>query len=88
MVKSAFHDLFPADQAEDLEMRSVLLRGLSKWLEAGEMTEAEAAKRLGTTQARVSEIKNGKIAHFSLDMLVKLARRAGLHPRIELDIAA
>jgi predicted XRE-type DNA-binding protein len=44
--------------------------------------------RLGITQARVSEIKNGKINRFSLSMLVRLAGRAGLRPDIRFQKAA
>src|SRR2546429_1143989 len=36
------------------------------------------------TQARVSDIKRGKIGRFSLDMLVRLASRAGLQPTLTL----
>lgn len=51
------------------------------------MTQTAVAKKLGVTQARVSDIKNGKINQFSVDKLVKLASRAGLHPRMQLDVA-
>jgi len=34
---------------------------------------------LGVSQARVSDLMNGKFNKFSLDMLAKLAERAGLH---------
>ena len=42
------------------------------------MTQTEAAKVLGITQARVSDLRHGKISQFSLDLLVRLAARAGL----------
>jgi len=32
----------------------------------------------------VSDIKRGKFSQFSLDMLVRLASRAGLKPRLKL----
>jgi predicted XRE-type DNA-binding protein len=48
------------------------------------LTQTQAAKVLGITQARVSDIKRGKIAQFSLDMLVRLASRAGLKPKMKL----
>ena len=80
MAKSVFHDLFPAEEAAELEMRAKLLAGINKWLNGSGLTQVEAAKRLGITQARVSEIKNGKINRFSLSMLVRLAERAGLRP--------
>lgn len=83
-VRSVFYDLFPEDQAAEMEMRSLLLRGLKHWLENSGMTQTEAAKALRITQARVSDIKRGKISQFSLDLLVRLATRAGLHPKLKL----
>jgi predicted XRE-type DNA-binding protein len=44
----------------------------------------EAAEKRGVSQARISEIKNGKISRFTIDKLVTLATRAGLHPRMQL----
>lgn len=44
---------------------------------------SHAAEHLGITQARVSEIKHGKIDRFSLSMLVRLAQRTGLRPCIQ-----
>jgi predicted XRE-type DNA-binding protein len=88
MARSVFHDLFPEEEAAELEMRAKLLSGISKWLDKSELTQTEAAKQLGVTQARISEIKNGKINRFSLSMLVRLAQRAGLRPGIKLQKAA
>lgn len=67
-----------------VRIRSMLLAGLTRWLSTAGMTQTEAAKELGVTQARISDIKRGKINQFSLDLLVRLAARAGLHPRMEL----
>lgn len=83
-ARSVFQDLYSEDQAAEMEMRSLLLIGLSRWLENSGMTQTEAAKALGVTQARVSDIKRGKISQFSLDLLVRLASRAGLHPKLKL----
>jgi predicted XRE-type DNA-binding protein len=79
-----FRDLFPKAEAEELEIRSVLLMGLDRWLLASGMTQTEAAKVLGVTQARISDIRRGKINQFSLDLLVRLAARAGLRPTLKL----
>jgi len=83
-VQSVFRDLYPEDQAAEMEMRSLLLQGLGTWLAGAGMTQTEAAKVLGITQARVSDIKRGKISSFSLDLLVRLAARAGLNPKLRL----
>jgi predicted XRE-type DNA-binding protein len=42
------------------------------------MTQLEAARVLGITQAQVSGIRRGKINQFSKDPLVRLASRAGV----------
>jgi predicted XRE-type DNA-binding protein len=72
--RSAFYDLFPWDKADELVMRAT--SGLERCLKKSKLTRAQAAKALRITQARVSDIKRGKIGQFSLDMLVRLASRA------------
>jgi predicted XRE-type DNA-binding protein len=81
--RSVFYDLFPAEKAAEMEMRAQLLMGLEHWLEKSRMTQAEAAKVLSVTQARVSDLKRGKIDRFSMDLLVRLAARAGLKPKLK-----
>ena len=82
--RGVFHDLFDADEAAELTMRAHLLRGLQSWLADSGLTQSAAAAELGVTQARVSDIKRGKIGSFSLDLLVRLAARAGLRPELRL----
>ena len=68
----------------DLALLCKLVRGLQSWLSESGLTQTDAAAELGVTQARVSDIKRGKIGSFSLDLLVRLAARAGLRPRLQL----
>lgn len=82
--RGVFRELFSEAEAEELEIRAELLRGLNRWLSGKDLTQVEAAKELGVTQARISDIKRGKINQFSMDLLVRLAARAGLHPRLKL----
>jgi predicted XRE-type DNA-binding protein len=85
--RSVLLDLAASDEeAIELEMRSTLLQGLERWLASSELTRIEAARVLGITRARVSDLKRGKISQFSLVMLVHLATRAGLHPTAELAV--
>ena len=83
---SVFDDpaLFDPARGAELKMRAELLRALEAWLRESGQTQTAAAKVLGVTQARVSDIKRGKINSFSLDLLVRLAARAGLHPTLVL----
>ncbi|MBK7146638.1 MAG: XRE family transcriptional regulator [Xanthomonadales bacterium] len=83
---SVFDDiaLFDASRGAELKMRATLLFGLQQWLVGTGQTQAAAAQLLEVTQARVSDIKRGKISDFSLDLLVRLAQRAGLRPELRL----
>jgi predicted XRE-type DNA-binding protein len=83
-ARSVCYDLFPPEKAAEMEMCAQLLIGLEHWLEKSRMTQAEAAKVLRATQARVSDLKRGKIDRFSMDLLVRVAARAGLKPKLKL----
>ncbi len=83
-VPNVFEDLYSADQAAEMEIRAQLLHGLTDWLKASGLTQIQAAKALGVTQARISNLHRGKINRFSLDLLVRLAARAGLRPKLRL----
>lgn len=85
--QSVFADLFSPEEAVELEIRADLLTGLTKWLTQSELTETAAAQRLGISQTDIANIQQGKINAFNLDTLVRIATRAGLHPRIELKAA-
>ena len=84
---NVFTDLgFPPEEAAILAMRADLMAQLRLVIEKRDWTQAEAAQKLGISQSRVSDLMRGKWDKFSLDMLVTLATRAGLH--CELKLAA
>jgi predicted XRE-type DNA-binding protein len=83
--RSVFRDLFSREEAVDLECRAAVLRGLERWLKSNGLTHAAAAKALGVTRARMSDIERGKISKLSLGLLIRLAVRAGLQPTMSLD---
>jgi predicted XRE-type DNA-binding protein len=73
---------------EDLKLRSVLMIEIEKHIKHEKWTQAEAAKRLGVTQPRISNLMRGKINSFGLDMLVKMATAAGLRITLRVKKAA
>jgi predicted XRE-type DNA-binding protein len=82
---NVFEDLgFDPAEAKVMAMRVELLVSLQKRIEEDGLTQAETAKRLHITQPRVSKIKRGAWKDFSLDMLLTLAARAGLHAELRL----
>lgn len=82
---NVFTDLgFDDAEAQVLALRAEAMIRLSEHLLAQGWTQAEAARHLGITQPRVSRLLKGAWQDFSLDMLLTLAARAGLHPHLQL----
>jgi hypothetical protein len=52
-------------------------------IKARKLTQARAAKLLGVSQSRVSDLVRGKWEKFSLEMLITLATRAGIQVHIK-----
>jgi predicted XRE-type DNA-binding protein len=74
-----FLDLgFPPHEAEVMLLRAKLAEALRVWMERKKLTQAQAAKRFGISQPRVSEIKRGKVELLSLDYLVGLCAKVGI----------
>jgi predicted XRE-type DNA-binding protein len=77
---NVFIDLgYPPDEAAILQMRADLMADLRKFIKTKRLTQAKAAKILGVSQSRVSDLMRGKWEKFSLEMLIALATKAGMH---------
>ena len=75
---NVFRDLgFSAEEAENLKVRADLMIQLTKLIKAKGLTQARAARLLGVTQPRVSDLVRGKIDRFSIDGLVEMLGHAG-----------
>lgn len=72
-------------EAENMKLRSALMMALDEHIKRQGWTQAEAARRLGVTQPRMSDLMRGKINLFGLDTLVNMVAALGLH--IEMRIA-
>src|SRR3990172_6152570 len=80
---NVFRDLgFPAQEAEHLRVRSLLMAHLRKVIEGRRLTQRQAAALLGVTQPRVSDLARGKIERFSIDALVAMLASAGVRVQI------
>ena len=83
VVKSSgnvFIDLgYSPDEAAILQMRADLMADLRKWIKTKRLTQTKAAEILGVSQSRVSDLIRGKWERFSLEMLITLATRVGMH---------
>jgi predicted XRE-type DNA-binding protein len=90
-TKNVFADLgFGAEEAANLQVRARLMAEIEKHIRAQRLTQKEAAKRLGVTQPRVSNLLRGKIDLFSTDALITMLAHAGLKVdiRVKSSVAA
>ena len=71
-------------EAANMKLRSELMIALKQRIARLELSQAEAAKQLGVTQPRVSDLMRGKINLFGLDALVNMASAFGL--RVDLQV--
>lgn len=76
---NVFLDLgFPPHEAAIMLLRCELAEALRQWMTRESLTQAQAAKRLGVVQPRISEIARNKVDKLSLDYLVGLCAKAGV----------
>ncbi len=80
---NVFRDIgFGAAEAESLRARSLLMIKIEKLIASRGWTQAEAAKALGVSQPRISDLVRGKFGKFSVDMLIEMLGRAGVEVTI------
>ena len=82
---NVFRDLgFAPAEAENLRIRTELMIRLEKLIDSSDWTQREAARLLGVTQPRISDLVRGKVDRFSIDSLIEMLGRAGLEVRLTL----
>jgi len=75
-------------QAENMKLRSALIIALKDHIARTGLSQSQAAKLLGVTQPRISDLMRGKIELFGLDTLVNMIGAAGLHVEMRVSDAA
>ena len=93
MSKKRFDNVWDAiedtpAQAENMKLRSTLIMALKDHIARTGLSQSEAAKLLGVTQPRISDLMRGKIELFGLDTLVNMIGAAGLHVEMRVSNAA
>ena len=82
---NVFRDVgFSKEKAEHLRVRAALMVALEKAVAKRGLTQAQAAKLLGVTQPRVSDLLRGRIDLFSVDTLIDMLARLGIGVRFTL----
>ena len=76
------------EEAAQMKIRSALMIAVKKHIKAQGWTQVEAARHLGVTQPRISDLMRGKIALFGTDSLIALLAAAGLEVEVSVKEAA
>ena len=76
---NVFKDIgFPAKEAANLLIRADLMILAAQTLKNRKLTQVRAARLLGVSQPRVSDLVRGRIDLFSIDSLVEILAKLGV----------
>lgn len=75
-------------ERESMKIKSRLMMDIERCIKKQGLTQKQAAKKMGVTQPRVSDLVRGKINRFTIDMLVIMLARLGMHVEVTLMDAA
>lgn len=75
-------------EAKNLKLRSMLMMEIDRYVEESGLTQAEAAKRMKTTQPRLNDVLRGKIEKCTIDRLVNMLGAAGRQVSLRVSDAA
>lgn len=74
--------------AANLQLRSALMMQVANYVEESGLTQAEAARKLGTTQPRLNDVIKGRIEKCTVDRLVNMLASVGYKVDIIISHAA
>lgn len=79
--------LAETDQAisEKLAIKESLMTELAEWIDEKKLKQADAAKILGVTRPRVSDVINKKAIKFTIDALVSMVVKTGKHVQLSVQ---
>ena len=75
---------FSPAEAENLRIRAKMMIALNDYIQKRKITQTRAARIMGVSQPRISDLVRGKIGLFTIDTLVNMVAAAGL--KVDVDI--
>ena len=72
------------EEAAHMTLRTELMIDLQRIVAGWNLTQTEAARRLGITQPRLNDLVRGRFNKFSLHALVDLVAKAGMTVHMEI----
>jgi predicted XRE-type DNA-binding protein len=86
-VYSEFTMKMSRDDATIQSLRSDVALQIARFVQRQELSQAAAAKLLRIPQPTLSKIANGRVSELSLELLLRIAVRAGLHLVLQIGAA-
>lgn len=82
ITKGSVFDAIEEDAgvAEQLKIKAALMDCIRSYIKENDLTQQEAADLMGVQRSRIGDVSRGHIDVFSIDALVAMAARVGLHP--------
>lgn len=85
---NVFTDLgFDPEESENLRIRADLMIRLAGLIERRGLTQVKAARLLGVSQPRISDLVRGRIDRFSVDSLIEMLGHAGARVTVQVRVA-
>lgn len=72
-------------EAYNRQLRADLMTAIRSQVDRFGWSQSVAADNLGVTQPRISDLYRGKLSKFSLDALVNLGSKVGVHIDVRID---
>lgn len=85
--KSVWDALEPS-QSANIKLRSELMIQISEYVKKSGLTQAQAAKKLNTTQPRLNDVMKGRIDKCTVDRLVNMLDCVGYEVNMTVSVAA
>jgi len=70
--------------AEKLAIKHLLMEEVSTWMDKNDLLQLDAAKILGVTRPRISDVVRKQTDKFTIDALVDMLSRAGKHVQMKV----
>lgn len=77
---NVFEDLgFDKAEAANLRIRAELMITIKRYIAKHKLTQKKAATLMGVDQPRISKLLKGHIDLFTIDILIQMLERVGVH---------
>ncbi|CAN2041530.1 XRE family transcriptional regulator [Candidatus Magnetomoraceae bacterium gMMP-15] len=75
-------------EAENLKLRAKMMAELRDYIKQNNMLQTQAARFMGVTQSQINDLLCGEIDAFTIDILINMLIKSGIHVDFEMKKAS